>query len=513
MRLKYLLLIILFGFALRIAFISDFPPSLNWDEVSLSYNAYSLLKTGRDEWGTVHPTIFRAFGDFKLPGYIYADVPFVAALGLNPLSVRLPSIIAGTLLIPLIYLLTKKLLGFGIWSLWFANISALLIAISPWSLFLSRVAVEANLGIFLFTLGVTLLLYQKLSPGIIIILISAWTYNSFRVFAPLFLFFYALLYKPKINIIHYSLFIILFTPILIQLFSPSGQARYKWLTLLDKGAISQIDQSQQRPGGRLLYNKATYLAYRFTLNYLNHFNPRFLFINGGSQYQFNIPNHGLLYFTCLPFFYIGLLKVFKHKVILLWLLLSPIAGSLTRDAPHTLRAITMLPVVIIITTYGVSIVSKKFRPLQLLLTATLLFSLDYFLFPVAFNYRTNYSWSWQYGYKEAVQFIKDRYSQYDQIIFTKRYAEPHEFFAFYWPWDPANFQKTKEWDYHANWYWINGLDKIKFVNDWEVPQTIASLPAGQKYLVVSSPDNPSPGTLVNQINFLDSKPAFYIKEL
>src|SRR3989344_1259379 len=136
MRLKYLILVILLGFALRITYISDFPPSLNWDEVSLGYNAYSVFKTGKDEWGIVLPTIFRAFGDFKLPGYVYAYVPFVAALGLNALSIRLPSIIAGTLLIFLIYSLSRKFSAPPL-------LAALLAALSPWSLFLSRVAVEA----------------------------------------------------------------------------------------------------------------------------------------------------------------------------------------------------------------------------------------------------------------------------------------------------------------------------------------------------------------------------------
>ena len=507
-RLKLLFLILIFGFAIRSAFITDFPPSLNWDEVSLGYNAYSLLKTGRDEWGMALPAIFRAFGDFKLPGYVYADVPFVSTLGLSPLSVRLPSIIAGTFLIFLVYALSRKLSAPSL-------LAALLAAISPWSLFLSRVAVEANFGIFLFTFGVTLLLYRRLSWGVIFIALSAWTYNSFRVFSPLFLLSYFLLNRKtvKINPVTVTVILTLFIPVFFQLLSPSGQARYKWLTLLDEGAIAQINQLRQRSGGRLLYNKATYLAYRFSVNYLNHFNPGFLFIAGGSQYQFNIPGHGLLYLICLPFFYIGLLKVFKHKILLLWLILAPIAGSLTRDAPHTLRAITMLPVVIIITTYGVSVISQKIKLLHLLFTLTLLFSLDYYLNPIIFNYRTNYSWSWQYGYKETVRFIKDNYSQYDQIIFTKRYAEPHEFVAFYWSWNPADFQKSKDWDYHADWYWVNGLAKIKFVNDWEIPQTIASLPAGQKYLVISSPDNPSPGTLLTQINFLDNKPAFIIKEL
>src|SRR3989344_496864 len=508
MRLKYLILIILFGFGLRIAYISDFPPSLNWDETSLGYNAYSVLKTGRDEWGIALPTIFRAYGDFKLPGYIYADVPFVAALGLNPLSVRLPSIIAGTLLIFLVYALSRKLSAPPL-------LAALLAAISPWSLFLSRVAVEANLGIFLFTLGVTLLLYRRLFLGILFIGFSAWTYNSFRVFAPLFLLSYFIINRKliKLNPVTVTLTLTLFIPILLQLLSPSGQARYKWLTLLDEGAIAQINNLRQRPGGRLVYNKATYLAYHFTANYLNHFNPKFLFIDGGSQYQFNIPGHGLLYLVCLPFFYIGLLKVFKHKVVLIWLLLAPIAGSLTRDAPHTLRAITMLPAVILITSIGASFISQKFHLLQLLLTVTLLFSLDYYFNPVAFNYRTNYSWSWQYGYREAVQYVKDNYSKYDQIIFSKYYGEPHEFVAFYWPWNPSDFQNSKQWDYHADWYWVNGLDKIKFVVDRVMLSTVSSLPPGQKTLIISDPKFPVPGRELKTINFLDNKPAFYIKEL
>ncbi|MBI2008737.1 hypothetical protein HYS82_03730, partial [Candidatus Amesbacteria bacterium] len=358
-----------------------------------------------------------------------------------------------------------------------------------------------------------LLLYRKISLGIVFVLLSAWTYNSFRIFSVLFLIFYALLNKSKINIIHYPLFIILLAPITAQLLSSSGQARYKWLTLLDGGAIAQISELRQRPGGRLLYNKATYLAFRFSINYLNHFNPRFLFIDGGSQYQFNIPGHGLLYLVSLPFFYLGLLKAFKHKMIILWLLLSPIAGSLTRDAPHTLRAITMLPAVIIITAFGVSLVSRKFRLFQLLFTLTLLFSLDYYLNPVTLGYRTNYSWSWQYGYKEAVQYIKDNYSKYDEIIFTKYYGEPHEFVAFYWPWDPKDFQQTRQWDYHADWYWVNSLNKIKFVVDRNMQSTISNLPSNQKTLIISDPKFPVPGQELKTINFLDSKPAFYIKEL
>ena len=98
-----LLTIIIFAFLIR-ALPFWQPPSLNWDEVSLGYDAYSLLKTGRDQWGIPLPVIFRAFGDYKLPVYEYLAVPFV-------FSPRLVSVIAGTLLTIVTYAIAFKLFG------------------------------------------------------------------------------------------------------------------------------------------------------------------------------------------------------------------------------------------------------------------------------------------------------------------------------------------------------------------------------------------------------------------
>ena len=87
------------------------------------------------------------------------------------------------------------------------------------------------------------------------------------------------------------------------------------------------------------------------------------------------------------------------------------------------------------------------------------------------NYSTEYSSSWQYGYSQTVDFIKENYNHYDQIIFTKKYGEAHEFVLFYWPWQPLDYQvKDKNWDYHATWYWVNSFDKFTFINDWEIKE-------------------------------------------
>src|SRR3989344_6943662 len=72
-------LVILLVFILRFYHLNLTPPSLYWDEASLGYNAYSILKTTRDEHGKFLPlTNFEAFGDYKPPGYIYAAVPSIA---------------------------------------------------------------------------------------------------------------------------------------------------------------------------------------------------------------------------------------------------------------------------------------------------------------------------------------------------------------------------------------------------------------------------------------------------
>src|SRR5947208_1068171 len=73
------------------------PPSLDWDEASMGYNAYSILKTGADEYGNALPLSFRSFDDYKPPVYIYLTVPAIAIFGLNEFAVRLPAAVIGVI--------------------------------------------------------------------------------------------------------------------------------------------------------------------------------------------------------------------------------------------------------------------------------------------------------------------------------------------------------------------------------------------------------------------------------
>ncbi len=140
---KYLFLIILFAAVLRFAGLSQMPPSLNWDEISHGYNAYSILKTGKDEWGQVFPiTNFRAYGDYPLPLNLYLTIPFEIIFGLNTGAIRLPHALLGTLTIIAVYFLTEGIFRNKKISL----IASFLAAIDPWLLFPSRAVFQSNLS-------------------------------------------------------------------------------------------------------------------------------------------------------------------------------------------------------------------------------------------------------------------------------------------------------------------------------------------------------------------------------
>src|SRR3989344_4938577 len=95
------ILITALAFLLRFWRLGEIPNGLYQDETAIGYNAYSIIQTGRDEYGKSLPLYFKSFGDYKLPVYIYATVPSILMLGLTELAVRAPSALFGSLSVPL----------------------------------------------------------------------------------------------------------------------------------------------------------------------------------------------------------------------------------------------------------------------------------------------------------------------------------------------------------------------------------------------------------------------------
>jgi len=90
--------------------ITIVPPHPSLDEVSIGYNAFSILKTGVDEYGTKFPILLRAYDDWRPALYIYLVVPFVKLFGLSIFAVRLPSVIMSILDIVGIFYIARELL-------------------------------------------------------------------------------------------------------------------------------------------------------------------------------------------------------------------------------------------------------------------------------------------------------------------------------------------------------------------------------------------------------------------
>ena len=566
-----LVIIVLFAAGLRFVKIAQIPPSLNWDEVSHGYNAYSILKSGRDEWDKSFPIIFKAYGDYKLPVYIYITVISEFLFGLNAFAVRLPSVLAGIGTVIFTYLFVKELFVYRGNTLTntqndaerVALLSSLLAAVEPWSLFLSRGAFEANLALFFIVAGVYFFFRSFRSSNFLLLTsflfgLSVWTYNSARIFVPLLIVTLVLLFKKELlgvfkenrQLTSYILLLtsLFFLTMFYQLLNPIGQARYGRVAIIDDGAIAQIIEARQNSSfgpllTRLIYNRPTYFTQRFIENWGSHFTCSFLFFRGGSHYQFSVPGHGLLYLVNLPFFFSGLLILLKRVLkrdkasffLLSWLILAPVPSSLTREAPHVLRSIVMLPIPMVLSAVGLVAVVNWLNKIRIFKNKYKILYLIYFVFLAGFvenylniyfnDYKRIFSWSWQYGYRQVVDYIKLDYDKYDKIIVTKKYGEPHEFLLFFLSWDPGEYRNDPNLIRfnQSNWFWVDRFDKFYFVNDWNVPKEewqsfklesgTSFNCIGQKCLLITSPENsPKTWSKLKTVYFLDGKVAFDLYE-
>lgn len=134
-------IIILVAAAARLGGLTRFPPGLHQDEAANAWNAYCLLKTGRDQAGAPWPIFYyRALGENRSALFLYVLLPFQAAWGLNVWTTRLPAAVGGVLTVLLMYWVGRRLFGdpAGV-------LAAGLLAINPTHIQMSRWGHEASL--------------------------------------------------------------------------------------------------------------------------------------------------------------------------------------------------------------------------------------------------------------------------------------------------------------------------------------------------------------------------------
>ncbi len=540
-----LLLVVILAFFLRFYKITEDPPSLNWDEVSIGYNAYSILKTGKDEWNQPFPIHFKSYGEYKLPAQIYASIPGIYFFGLNEFGVRITPVVYGTLTVLVMFFLGNILFESELVGL----VSAFLLAISPWHIQLTRASFESSLATLFVTLGILFLIkgfknHKWFILSMIPFALSVFTYNTTRIFTPIFLLAFLLIYRKilvnfkKIILISLLVFTVLLIPLAPFLLSGERSARYKLVSITDDpGLIPRINENRghstlPQPLPKLVHNKYTYVAFYFTRNYLAHFTPQFLFISGAPHKQHSVQGMGELYYFQAPFLILGLFSLYYFKnrykgMLFAWILLAIIPVAVTNDSiPHALRTLIAAPFYQLVSAFGLLIsvrwLKKKSLILKIIttiiLTAIIVISVKLYLDNYYIVYPVKYSKDWQYGYKQAVDYISKHKDEYDEIIFTRYYGEPHMFTLFYLNYNPAMYQNNLNLvRYETNdWVWVLRFDKYYFPdlgNDGTRYQDIISQNKGKKLLFIGKPgDFPDNIHRLEIINFLDGTRAFEIVE-
>ena len=106
-----LILIVSLGTLIRFWSLGDNNIGLFRDEAALGFNSWSILQTGRDEYGQKLPVFFRSFEVFFMPAYVYLSVPIMKIFGLNEFSTRLLSALSGIFLILFAFLMAGRFLS------------------------------------------------------------------------------------------------------------------------------------------------------------------------------------------------------------------------------------------------------------------------------------------------------------------------------------------------------------------------------------------------------------------
>lgn len=398
--------IILIAVFLRFWQLGKVPVSPDWDEAALGYNAYSLLRTGRDEYGTFLPRELRSYDDYKPPLYAYLTIPSVALFGLNVWAVRLPSAVMGSIAVLATYFLVLKLfetskheariskqiqnskrqnstqsfisdLGFRISDLQkLALLSALLLAISPWHLQFSRIAFEANIGLTLNILGLVAFLYGLtsvwwMSLSAFIFGLALYAYHSERIFVPLLVLALAVLWRKELlsDVRKVSIGVVIglltVAPLLPVVTDTTAMTRLRGTsplsdtTALLKRSVQKIEEDQKRGDrfGMLLDNRRFVYAKTLVDGYMSHFSLKWLFLTGDND-RHHAPNNGLLYLWELPFLLYGVAVLWRRGgrvpvFLFTWFFIAPIAASPTSGTPHAIRTLVFLPTFQIFTAVGI----------------------------------------------------------------------------------------------------------------------------------------------------------------
>lgn len=455
--------IILIATILRFWNLGTAPDGFHADEAAYGYNAYSIMKTGRDEYGKQFPLILKSFYDYKGATYAYLTIPFIYFSGLNEWAVRVPSAIFGVLFVMLTYALVYRISA----SYRLALLSMVLAAISPVGILLSRVQSDPLVCVFFLYLGFYVLLTSFKTNNLLLIffavvsmIVSFYTHPVARLFVVPMLagvgIRYWMTWNKNVRISFSAVFLCM-TIIVGGLFISSAGTRFTQVSIFSKMDVRLPLEEQIREDGamklpllvtRAFHNKVTAYGQYFFDNFASYLSYNFLFRQATQPMREQIPNSGVLLFVDLPFLLIGIYTAFRKRLsyginAVLWFLLVPLVLCFASDeTPNVHRFfLAMIPIHILVA-LGIlrlfdAIRGRYLRLGIVIMTLIFLANLGYYLHQIFIHqpihnpyYRNNVD-------KELALTLKKLAPSYDVIVTQKIL----EHMLFFWPIDPLTYQK------------------------------------------------------------------------
>lgn len=524
--LIFLFLITILGAFLRFYKITQNPPSLTGDEISFGYSAYSVLKTGRDEFGKFLPFVFKSVGDYKNPLPVYLMVPVIKFFGLNEFAVRFPNAFLGTLSIPIIYFFfldllkdkTKALIGSG------------LLSISAWHIFYSRFSYETLMASLFVLIGIWTFIKMLSTNRSVYAIISAFfftltMYTAFapRLFIPVFVALVVLGTFKKINwknIIVFAIACLILGIPLIYTTLYSGAGTRMQMVFLGHDIefarhiiLKQFGSIADLP----------YLLFFWLNRFISYLNPSFLFFNGLDVTYRNPIGLGMFYLFELPLVVYGAIIFIKSdipykKIFVIWLLVGLLPDSLTNNQQHLGRLLHIFPVLILLSTLGLTTLIQKTKGyVHIIYMLFVVLNLIHAYLIISFSFPKDKGESFDEGLREAVHFVNQNQDKYKEIVFDpargvdgpNMISNPFLYVLFYTKYDPASYQdesknysQTSDYFYQFNKYTFRHID-------WPIDN------AKKDTLFVGSPwsipkERLKEGELLQTIYLSSGQEAFYI---
>ena len=436
------------------------------DEVALGYTAISIAETGMDEWGNSYPLVFKSFGDYKPPAFFYTTALLYKIIGWNFALPRFTSAIAGLLVVLFGSLwLTKTSLNLTLLGLF----AGLLLAISPWTVHMSRMALESNLGLAFFTGGLLFLSYAKESKyklllSALLFSLSTYSYHGYRF--TVLLFFVGLIVatavlniktiKKSLPVLKiYGAVLLLSTLLSLPGFLSGGATnRLDQTLLITSDKATQLYEHKQNNCHvtytklhprlskvcRVAYNSLTKPIIITVESYIAHLSPSFLFFDGDDAAGRNPTTTGQLYLLTFPLWLVGvlvLIKEYKKYIPIIVGYFVALIPSAVAGTPHSIRLSVLIPFVVAVLTIGFKFTKKYLQKVKYF---TEIVSVLLFLSLISFTFNYAIDSFATHEYEQAyLSFAKDsaRLShEYIQNGFTvysdyDLYPEPHVYYA-YW---------------------------------------------------------------------------------